>query len=120
MFLLSDIHADRASLVSELGKCQVLNSTQMTCKSPRLVKSNVGTSSRHSFNRFSIGFSMDGVKSVRNLGRQFQLTTTPDPQFAAFKGVRTLALGQPLAIEGKQLELAATTNEYNVGPLMSL
>jgi hypothetical protein len=61
-----------------------------------------------------VGFAMDGVRSVRNLGRQFQLTTVPDPQLAPFKGVQTLALGQPLAIEGKQLELAAISSEYNV------
>jgi hypothetical protein len=57
---------------------------------------------------------MDGVKSVRNMGRKLQLTTVPDPQFAPFKGVKTLALGQPLVIEGKHLEMAASPGEYNV------
>lgn len=114
MYLLSDVHPERATLASELSKCHILNSTQMMCKSPHVVKSNTGTSNRHSFNRYPIGFAMDGVKEVRNLGRQHQLTTVPDPQLAPFKGVKTLTLGQPLAIEGKHLELAATANEYNV------
>lgn len=57
---------------------------------------------------------MDGVKSVRNMGRRFQLNVVPDPQFAPFKGVHTLALGQPLVIEGKHLQMAATASEYNV------
>ncbi|KAI6187233.1 hypothetical protein M3Y98_00220500 [Aphelenchoides besseyi] len=118
LFLFSDVDSEFASLVSEAGNCDILNSTQMTCDSPRLIRSlvNAAGAGRHgaTFNRFPVGFTMDAVENVRNLGRRMQMTVVPDPQFKPFNGVRTLSLGQPLVIEGQKLELAATPLEFNV------
>jgi plexin A len=61
-----------------------------------------------------VGFEMDGVESVRNLGSRIQLTTVPDPQISVFTGVRQQAVDQPLMLEGVYLSQAAELEEYMV------
>ncbi|CAD5226439.1 unnamed protein product [Bursaphelenchus xylophilus] len=117
IFLVSSSSAFETSIVSDLAACQIQNSTEMTCESPRLsynlLNPEVGHA-RRAFNKFPVGFHMDGVEDVRNLGRLFSLMTVSDPQFASFKGVKTLSLGHPLVIEGKHLTMAAKPDEYTV------
>lgn len=113
--LLTDSKFDSitSDLISELGNCHILNSTQMKCQTPRLT---LPPTLRESsvYGRWSVGFYMDGVKSVRNLGHRVQLTTVPDPQFSAFKGVKSQPADQPLLIEGNYLSQAAVAEDYTV------
>lgn len=118
-----------SNTVSTLSSCQIINSTEMECESPRVLLQshlfvlknlfvlclNKSNFFRHSsFSRWTVGFIMDGVESVRNLGSHVQLTTVPDPQFSAFTGVRQQHVGQPLMLEGRFLSLAADIDDFVV------
>uniref|UniRef100_A0A915D9Z4 IPT/TIG domain-containing protein n=1 Tax=Ditylenchus dipsaci TaxID=166011 RepID=A0A915D9Z4_9BILA len=111
LYLLSSTE-EPTELVSQLGLCQIHNSTQMQCQTPKLTLPPTLSSSTYS--RWPIGFYMDAVRSVRNLGNTIQLTTVPDPQFSAFKGVKLQSAEQPLVIEGNYLAQAATPEDYIV------
>ncbi|CAD5219426.1 unnamed protein product [Bursaphelenchus okinawaensis] len=117
IYLTSSSYVNEATIVSDLAACQIQNATEMTCESPKLLQNLINSEDNHgrrAFNKYPIGFHMDGVKGVRSLGRQMSLMTVADPQFASFRGVKTLSLGQPLVIEGKHLTLAARPDEYTV------
>ena len=109
--------ADRVQIVSEFGACRIENATFMRCFSPRVVGAPAFASSA-SFSRYTIGLVADGADAMRSANggdsRRIQLTIVPAPQFAPFKGVRTLTLGAPLVLVGRQLALAASPSEYNV------
>nr|CAD2125875.1 unnamed protein product [Meloidogyne enterolobii] len=111
--IVSNASPDEWELVSELGTCILINKTQMICSSPRLALPTALL--RHSqMARWNIGFAMDGVQSVRNLGDKIQLTTVPDPQFSPFIGVQQLQYDQPLQLSGQWLSQAADPDEYYV------
>lgn len=113
--LLTDNKFDSITgdLISELANCRILNVTQMQCQTPRLTLPPTFRESSI-YGRWSVGFYMDGVQSVRNLGHRVQLTTVPDPQFSAFKGVKSQPADQPLLIEGNYLSQAAIAEDYTV------
>lgn len=118
MFLLdtlidSKLDSNAGDLASELGNCQIFNATQMQCQTPRLTFPPTLRESSV-YGRWSVGFYMDGVKTLRNLGPRVQLTTVPDPQFSAFKGVKLQPADQPLLIEGNYLSQAANVEDYTV------
>uniref|UniRef100_A0A915LS41 Sema domain-containing protein n=1 Tax=Meloidogyne javanica TaxID=6303 RepID=A0A915LS41_MELJA len=111
--IVSNASPDEWELVSELGTCILINKTQMICSSPRLALPTALL--RHSqMARWNIGFAMDGVQNVRNLGDKIQLTTVPDPQFSPFIGVQQLQYDQPLQLSGQWLSQAADPDEYYV------
>uniref|UniRef100_A0A7E4V2I7 Plexin-A4 n=1 Tax=Panagrellus redivivus TaxID=6233 RepID=A0A7E4V2I7_PANRE len=114
MFLLSSAEQP-IEIVSQFGDCQIVNSTRMLCTSPAV---SLPTSHHNidlsSYARWPIGFIMDEVKEVRNLGYRVQLTTVPDPQFTPFTGIKIQSPEQPLIIQGNFLAQAATIDEYSV------
>uniref|UniRef100_A0A915MX25 Sema domain-containing protein n=1 Tax=Meloidogyne javanica TaxID=6303 RepID=A0A915MX25_MELJA len=117
--IVSNASPDEWELVSELGTCILINKTQMICSSPRLALPTALL--RHSqMARWNIGFAMDGVQNVRNLGDKIQLTTVPDPQFSPFIGVQQLQYDQPLQLSGQWLSQAADPDEYYVSIGMEL
>ena len=114
MFLLSSVDQP-IEIVSELSDCQILNSTKMICTSPAVtLPTNHRNIDLSSYARWPVGFIMDDVQEVRNLGYQVQLTTVPDPQFTPFNGVKIQSSEQPLIIQGDFLAQAATLDEYTV------
>uniref|UniRef100_A0A914CJF6 Sema domain-containing protein n=1 Tax=Acrobeloides nanus TaxID=290746 RepID=A0A914CJF6_9BILA len=111
MFFLSSVD-EPTEIISEFGDCQIHNSTRMHCQSPRLLLSPNHRSSTYA--RWPVGFYMDEVKSVRNLGYRIQMSSVPDPQFLPFKGIKIQAHDQPLIITGNYLSQAASLDEYTV------
>ncbi|KAH7725496.1 PLX-2 protein [Aphelenchoides avenae] len=111
MYLLAGVDSP-TEVVSELGDCQIHNSSHMHCRSPRLLLS--ATHRKSTYARWPVGFVMDGVRAVQNLGYRVQLTTVPDPQFSPFKGVKMQSPDQPLIIRGNYLSQAATIEEYMI------
>lgn len=98
--------------ISELSDCHVYNSTLMRCISPRVfLPTNLFPST---LIRLPVAFEMDGVESVRDFGGRIQLSVVSDPQFLLFKNVRIHKPEQLLLLEGNQLSLAATAEEYQV------
>lgn len=103
----------QSEIISSLSPCQIHNATFMQCESPKFTAPP--SLRQATFGRWPVGFSMDGVHNVRNLGSiGLFLTTVPDPQLSAFKGVKIQPADQPLVIEGRFLSQAATADEYVV------
>lgn len=100
-------------MVSHLGQCQIINATAMSCLSPKL-RLPSEQAERTSYGRWPVGFVMDGVEGVRNLGRRLQLATVPNPQFQPFTGVKLHQIDQPLVIHGTHLSQAADVEDYEV------
>lgn len=115
-------------LASDLGDCSAVNATFMWCDSPKML---AGVRKRRSpdqvdngapvdltlYPQWPIGFKMDAVESVANLGDQFQLTVVPDPSLKRFLDGRKLYRGngdEPLVLEGDRLTLAATVDDVRV------
>ncbi|ETN75078.1 IPT/TIG domain protein, partial [Necator americanus] len=69
-------------VVSTFSSCQIQNATFMFCLTPELLP---GPHSRTAYARFPVGFAMENVTSVRNLGHRIQMRVVPDPEFAPFK-----------------------------------
>lgn len=165
---------DLPPLASNFGECSIQSDEVMFCKSPRLLPVFGGTSARlvrrrqkrrspsarairmqpvedystpediGQYPKWPIGFRMDAVGQIRNLGKYYQLTVTPDPEFEAFplNGRRYFSgrdiehdisdkddnvIGQssqrmiqkprptaPLLLFGKRLNLAADIDEVTV------
>uniref|UniRef100_A0AC34RI63 Sema domain-containing protein n=1 Tax=Panagrolaimus sp. JU765 TaxID=591449 RepID=A0AC34RI63_9BILA len=114
MFLLSSVDQP-IEIVSELSDCQITNATQMLCTSPAVIlPTNLRNIDLSSYARWPVGFIMDDVQEVRNLGYRVQMTTVPDPQFTSFSGIKVQSADQPLIIQGDFLAQAATLDEYTV------
>uniref|UniRef100_A0A915BHS0 Sema domain-containing protein n=3 Tax=Parascaris univalens TaxID=6257 RepID=A0A915BHS0_PARUN len=111
MFIASTSGSKEES-ISALGDCKVQNGTRMVCLSPRSLLPPSFSPSTYS--RWPVGFVMDNVQSVRNLGVRVQITVVPDPQFVPFKGVRIHRPDQLFLIEGNYLSHAATAADYQV------
>ncbi|TMS39516.1 hypothetical protein L596_006026 [Steinernema carpocapsae] len=111
MYLLNAVEGP-GELVSDLSECQVKNSTMMLCLSPRVRLPPSHSSSTYA--RWPVGFHMDDVQSVRNLGYRVQMTTVPDPQFLPFKGIHVQSPEHPLVITGNYLSQAAGPSEYKI------
>ncbi|KAK5977265.1 hypothetical protein GCK32_013887, partial [Trichostrongylus colubriformis] len=63
---------------------------------------------------FPLGFAMDNVTLVRNLGHRIQMRIVPDPEFAPFKGIRIHQGDQPLILDGSHLNEAAEPQDYKI------
>ncbi|KAK0399439.1 hypothetical protein QR680_003050 [Steinernema hermaphroditum] len=111
MYLLN-VPPIEGELLSDLSECQVENSTFMFCLSPRVRLPP--THNLASYARWTVGFHMGDVQSVRNLGSHVQMTTVPDPQFSPFKGIHVQSPEHPLVIKGKYLSQAAGPHEYKI------
>ncbi|PIO68312.1 IPT/TIG domain protein [Teladorsagia circumcincta] len=98
-------------IVSKLSNCQIQNATFMFCLTPQLL---AGPHSRSSYSRFPLGFAMDNVTLVRNLGHRIQMRIVPDPEFAPFKGIRIHQGDQPLILDGSHLNEAAEPQDYKI------
>ncbi|CAI4227140.1 unnamed protein product [Auanema sp. JU1783] len=110
MYYLSSLTAPY-EIVSELSECQVLNSTRMSCLSPKL---NKKLPSPKDYKRLPIGFLMNNVTSVQNLGHKIQMNIVLDPEFVPFKGVRIHHGDQPLILDGKYLSEGAEPSDYRI------
>ncbi|VDL84543.1 unnamed protein product, partial [Nippostrongylus brasiliensis] len=64
--------------------------------------------------KFPVGFAMDNVTLVRNLGHRIQMRVVPDPEFAPFKGIRIHQGDQPLILDGSHLNEAAEPQDYKI------
>ncbi|KAJ1346552.1 hypothetical protein KIN20_001369 [Parelaphostrongylus tenuis] len=98
-------------IVSKLASCQIQNATFMFCFTPELLPD---PPFRSSYARFPLGFAMDNVTSVRNLGHRIQMRVVPDPEFAPFKGIRIHQGDQPLILDGSHLNEAAEPQDYQI------
>ncbi|KAK6747668.1 hypothetical protein RB195_000705 [Necator americanus] len=98
-------------VVSTFSSCQIQNATFMFCLTPQLLP---GPHSRTAYARFPVGFAMENVTSVRNLGHRIQMRVVPDPEFAPFKGVRIHQGDQPLILDGTHLNEAAEPQDYKI------
>ncbi|XGW30401.1 hypothetical protein V3C99_009406, partial [Haemonchus contortus] len=98
-------------IVSKLSSCQIQNATFMFCLTPQLLS---GPHARSSYSRFPLGFAMDNVTLVRNLGHRIQMRIVPDPEFAPFKGIRIHQGDQPLILDGSHLNEAAEPQDYKI------
>ena len=116
IFLLGSTNPS-AEIVSEAATCQIINATIMHCLSPGIIHSD-RTSLKYS--RYPVGFSMDAVGTLRNLGPRIQLAVHPDPQLTPFHGARIHQPNQPLILDGLHLNEAAEPNDYKVGSLYFL
>ncbi|VDM40546.1 unnamed protein product [Toxocara canis] len=111
MYIASVSHSMQES-ISTLGDCEVRNGSRMVCLSPR---SNLPPNfSPSTYSRWPVGFLMDNVQSVRNLGARIQITVVPDPQFVPLKGVHVHRPDQLFLIEGNHLSHAATADDYQI------
>uniref|UniRef100_A0A0N5B395 Sema domain-containing protein n=1 Tax=Strongyloides papillosus TaxID=174720 RepID=A0A0N5B395_STREA len=109
MYLLNSNDATVAEIVSGLGVCKISNSTLMYCKSPKLMHHSTVRS------KFSVGFFMDDVDSVRNLGNQIQMTITPDPIFDFFTELKMHPTDQTvLILTGNHLSVSTSSDDYQV------
>lgn len=103
----------------------MVRSAEMMCPSPIVNKRHHRHQRdipRHHMmdNRYTIGFIMDNVESVKDLKRHFPLVKSdivyhPDPKFYPFdnNGIK-LYKGESLVIEGENLTLASEDREVNV------
>ncbi|XP_054164068.1 plexin-B-like [Oppia nitens] len=118
---------DDNSLVNETS-CNVINSTTMSCPSPKIMEDLVIQSQSRNYIRdvsnsglrLRIGFVMDDVQSVRDLQEFYptmpsNLIYLSDPKVFSFdeNGIK-LYKGESLVIEGENLRLASTEHEVNV------
>ncbi|VDO98083.1 unnamed protein product [Soboliphyme baturini] len=134
MYFIDEI----GQIQSETAICKVVNGSFMICPSPRLIP--IVDRVRRSdfklldyiepnelvtgefqlpldsgdFRRFGIGFIMDGVKSVKNLGQSLAITVVPDPVYHGFDGQQKIYREGPLIIAGKYLNLASSSKEVIV------
>uniref|UniRef100_A0AAF5DK30 Sema domain-containing protein n=2 Tax=Strongyloides stercoralis TaxID=6248 RepID=A0AAF5DK30_STRER len=109
MYLLNSNDAMIGKIISGLGICKISNSTLMHCQSPKLMDhSNVQS-------KYFVGFFMDNVMSVRNLGNQIQMTITPDPTFDFFSEIKMQPIDQTvLLLTGNHLSISTTLEDYKV------
>ncbi|VDO62153.1 unnamed protein product [Heligmosomoides polygyrus] len=119
-------------IVSKMSNCQIQNATFMFCLTPEVLP---GPHARSSYSRlvplllgfgreqagfyrraerFPLGFAMDNVTLVRNLGHRIQMRVVPDPEFAPFKGIRIHQGDQPLILDGSHLNEAAEPQDYKI------
>ncbi|KHJ88114.1 IPT/TIG domain protein [Oesophagostomum dentatum] len=98
-------------VVSKASSCQIQNATFMFCLTPELLP---GLHSRTAYARFPVGFAMENVTSVQNLGHRIQMRVVPDPEFAPFKGIRIHQGDQPLILDGSHLNEAAEPQDYKI------
>uniref|UniRef100_A0A0K0DAG3 Sema domain-containing protein n=1 Tax=Angiostrongylus cantonensis TaxID=6313 RepID=A0A0K0DAG3_ANGCA len=98
-------------IVSKLSPCQIQNATLMFCFTPELLPE---PPFRPSYTRFPLGFAMENVTSVRNLGHRIQMRVVPDPEFVPFKGIRIHQGDQPLILDGSHLNEAAEPQDYKI------
>uniref|UniRef100_A0A1I7WME4 Sema domain-containing protein n=1 Tax=Heterorhabditis bacteriophora TaxID=37862 RepID=A0A1I7WME4_HETBA len=103
--------APPSELVSTLSTCQIHNSTIMFCLTPKLLPS---PKTRTVYSSYSVGFAMDNVTSVRNLGHRIQMRIVPDPEFKPFTGIRIHQGDQALILDGEYLDLAAEVQDYKI------
>ncbi|XP_065351810.1 plexin-B isoform X4 [Cloeon dipterum] len=110
--------------------CNVLNDALMECPSPPINLEFLTASrqkrSRHqrSLSKFrevsyQIGFVMDNVEKVRDMGKYFehissQLTYVEDPKIFQFPNYKKSYKGDTLVIEGENLNLASEEYDVNV------
>uniref|UniRef100_A0A0N5A3Z0 Sema domain-containing protein n=1 Tax=Parastrongyloides trichosuri TaxID=131310 RepID=A0A0N5A3Z0_PARTI len=109
IYLLNSNDATVAEIVSGLGVCKISNSTLMYCQSPKLMHHSIVRS------KYPIGFFMDNVRKVRNLGSQLQMTITPDPTFDFFNEIKMQPTDQTvLILTGNHLSMSTTVDDYQV------
>ncbi|KAF4532611.1 hypothetical protein B566_EDAN013516 [Ephemera danica] len=115
--------------------CSVISHAQMECPSPpinlkylsairvqRELKKREARSAqkyRETSFAFRIGFIMDNVEAVRDLGKHFQnlrsqLLYFEDPKFFQFPNQIKLYKGDTLVIEGENLNLSSDESDVNV------
>ncbi|CAI5443143.1 unnamed protein product [Caenorhabditis angaria] len=110
IYLLNSFNPPFA-IASELRQCQVLNSTLMNCAAPRVYENS---NWRADYSRLPVGFLMDNVTSVQNLGRRLQMSVKPNPQLSPFRGIRYHQGEQPLILDGVNLNLAAEPADFKI------
>ncbi|XP_015599759.1 plexin-B [Cephus cinctus] len=129
-----EVYFDNELLPVNKTICSVLNPTQMECPSPsvaerfRSLQRTKRSLHKHGSQALKIkehqlalriGFVMDHVESVRDLEKHFQslrnqLLYVEDPKFFAFPGNVKLYKGDPLVIEGDNLNYASDESDVNV------
>lgn len=110
MFLISSA-SPPFEIISDLAPCHIVNSTLMTCMTPKILE-NIHR--RFEYTRQPIGFLMDNVTAVANLGTRIQMYVYPNPQLSPFKGIRYHQGEQALILEGHNLNLAAEPNDFKI------
>lgn len=107
-------------LASMFGNCKAKNSSYMSCESPTLLPLHTSTRRRkrslQDYAQWPIGFLMDGVLTVRNLGADMSMTIVPDPQVSRFDNDKFLygADDTPLILHGTNLDMAYAISEVRV------
>ncbi|KAF1764913.1 hypothetical protein GCK72_004864 [Caenorhabditis remanei] len=110
MFLISS-PTPPFDVISDLAPCHIINSTLMTCMTPKILET---ITRRVEYTRQPVGFLMDNVTAVANLGRRIQMGVYPNPSLSAFKGIRYHQGEQSLILEGHNLNLAAEPNDFKI------
>ncbi|PIC43276.1 hypothetical protein B9Z55_004069 [Caenorhabditis nigoni] len=110
MFLISS-PTPPFEIISDLAPCHIINSTLMTCMTPKILET---ITRRVEYTRQPVGFLMDNVTAVANLGRRIQMSVYPNPSLSPFKGIRYHQGEQSLILEGHNLNLAAEPNDFKI------
>lgn len=125
---------------SDLTVCVALNETAMICPSPAIKDTNLAPRSKRiiepelapckfapsggrkiqqepaaaDFERLGVGFRMDAVESLENLGDRFRISVVPDPILCEFPNGRRTYQESGLVITGQRLKLAALEADVEV------
>ncbi|CAI2335659.1 unnamed protein product [Caenorhabditis sp. 36 PRJEB53466] len=110
MFLISS-PTPPFDIISDLAPCHIINSTLMTCLTPKILET---ITRRVEYTRSPVGFLMDNVTAVANLGRRIQMSVYPNPMLSPFKGIRYHQGEHSLILEGHNLNLAAEPNDFKI------
>uniref|UniRef100_A0A1I7TGI6 Sema domain-containing protein n=1 Tax=Caenorhabditis tropicalis TaxID=1561998 RepID=A0A1I7TGI6_9PELO len=98
-------------IISDLAQCHIINSTLMTCMTPKILET---ITRRVEYTKQPVGFLMDNVTAVANLGRRIQMAVFPNPSLSPFKGIRYHQGEQSLILAGHNLNLAAEPNDFKI------
>ncbi|CAB3404173.1 unnamed protein product [Caenorhabditis bovis] len=98
-------------IISDFSPCHIYNSTLMSCLTPKVIETS---NRRFEYSRLPVGFVMDNVTSVLNLGRRIMMSVYPNPQLIPFNGIRLHQGEQPLILDGHNLNLAAEPSDYKI------
>uniref|UniRef100_A0A8R1HQ86 Sema domain-containing protein n=1 Tax=Caenorhabditis japonica TaxID=281687 RepID=A0A8R1HQ86_CAEJA len=110
MFMVSSATSP-FDIISDMAPCHIVNSTMMTCMTPKILET---VTRRVEYTRQSVGFMMDNVTSVANLGKRIQMSLFPNPILSPFKGIRYHQGEQSLILEGHNLNLAAEPGDFKI------
>uniref|UniRef100_A0A915K3C8 Uncharacterized protein n=1 Tax=Romanomermis culicivorax TaxID=13658 RepID=A0A915K3C8_ROMCU len=121
MYLLDE----QGRTASESSICQVVNSTLMLCPSPSLIprivenpkvkrQIEIDHSQLQKYKNYGVGFKMDDVTGINDLGSIFRFTITPDPVVDHFKGDKISRPSDPLVLEGRHLRIGSSPDDYAI------